>query len=455
MSSAVILVVEDDPEMLALLEEVLVAAGHRVRTAADGTAGFRLFLRHEVDLIVTDMRMPGMKGRELLTEVRARRPDVPVIIITAFGDIESAVDAMKGGAHHYLAKPFHMQELLLAVDAALRERELLRELSALRAAAAPEVREVVAESPAMRRVLDLLERAASADVPVLLVGESGTGKEVLARALHARSPRAGRPFMAINCAAIPETLLESQLFGYRRGAFTDAREDRRGLLQEANGGTVLLDEIGDMPLVLQGKVLRTLQEKEVHPLGSPAPLPVDVRIVASTNRDLAALMQAGRFREDLYYRLNVVTIRVPPLRERPEDLLPLIAHFMELHGRRLGRHDRELAPEALALMREYGWPGNVRELENAIERALVLSRRIQIAPEDLPDELRTRPMPAVEADGPLSMVEIERQHILRTLAAVGGNKAAAARLLRLDRKTLYRKLQSYGVEPEGDSPESP
>jgi len=455
MSSAVILVVEDDPEMLALLEEVLVAAGHQVRTAADGTTGFQLFQRHEVDLIVTDMRMPGMKGRELLAEVRARRPDVPVIIITAFGNIESAVDAMKGGAHHYLAKPFHMQELLLAVDAALRERELLQELTALRAAAAPEVREVVAESPAMHRVLDLLERAASADVPVLLLGESGTGKEVLARALHARSPRAGRPFMAINCAAIPETLLESQLFGYRRGAFTDAREDRRGLLQEADGGTVLLDEIADMPLVLQGKVLRTLQEKEVHPLGAPAPVPVDVRIVASTNRDLAALMQAGRFREDLYYRLNVVTIRVPPLRERPEDLLPLIAHFMELHGRRLGRHDRELAPEALALMREYGWPGNVRELENAIERALVLSRRTQIAPEDLPDELRTRPMPAVEADGPLSMVEIERQHILRTLAAVGGNKAAAARLLRLDRKTLYRRLQSYGVELEGDSPESP
>ena len=307
----------------------------------------------------------------------------------------------------------------------------------------------------MRRVLDVITRAAAADTAVLLTGESGTGKEVLARVLHARSPRLGHPFLAINCAAIPETLLESQLFGHRRGAFTDARQDRMGLFQEAEGGTVFLDEIGDMPLGLQAKILRVLQEKEVHPLGAPAPIAVDVRIVASTNRDLAALMREGKFREDLYYRLNVISVRVPPLRERPDDLLPLIAHFLEKHGRRLGREGCKLSTEALQLLQRHAWPGNVRELENAIERALVLSRQGTIGPADLPEGLGCAPAsPAVE-EMPRSVADIERDHILRVLHSVAGNKTAAARLLGLDRKTLYRKLQSYGLGSEADDSTGP
>jgi DNA-binding NtrC family response regulator len=455
MTAATVLVVEDDREMRSLLEELLAAEGYLVRTAADGSEGHRQFLSHEVDLIITDLMMPGMKGTELLSEVHARRPDVPVIIITAFGNIESAVDAMKGGAYHYLPKPFRTQELLLAVDAALRERHLLQELAGLRAQFAQGPLDIVAESPAMRRVLDVVTRAASVDTAVLLTGESGTGKEVLARVLHARSPRLGHPFLAINCAAIPETLLESQLFGHRRGAFTDARQDRAGLFQEADGGTVFLDEIGDMPLALQGKILRVLQEKEVHPLGAPAPIAVDVRIVASTNRDLPALIQEGRFREDLYYRLNVIIVRVPPLRERPEDLLPLIAHFLEKHGQRLGRTGRNLSAEALGLLQRHTWPGNVRELENAIERALVLSRQETIGPADLPDGLGSVRSAAAAEDVPRSIADIERAHVLRVLRSVAGNKAAAARLLGLDRKTLYRKLRSYGLGSDPDEPTRP
>ncbi len=455
MTTATILVVEDDREMRALLEDILVAESYQVRSAADGSEGFKLFLRHEVDLIITDVMMPGMKGTELLNEVQARRPDVPVIIITAFGNIESAVDAMKGGAYHYLPKPFRTQELLIAVSAALRERHLLQELASLRAQFSQGPLDIIAESPAMRRVLDVITRAAAADTAVLLTGESGTGKEVLARVLHARSPRLGHPFLAINCAAIPETLLESQLFGHRRGAFTDARQDRMGHFQEAEGGTVFLDEIGDMPLGLQAKILRVLQEKEVHPLGAPAPVAVNVRIVASTNRDLAALMREGKFREDLYYRLNVISVRVPPLRERPDDLLPLIAHFLEKHGRRLGREGCKLSTEALQLLQRHAWPGNVRELENAIERALVLSRQATIGPADLPDGLGCARTSAIIEEMPRSVADIERDHILRVLRSVAGNKTAAARLLGLDRKTLYRKLQSYGLGSEADDSAGP
>lgn len=451
------LVVEDDPDMRLLLEEVLAEEGFRVAAAADGLEALEIFARREIDVVVTDLMMPGMKGRELLAEIRARRSDVPVIIITAFGNIESAVDSIKGGAYHYLAKPFRTEELILTVHSALRERRLMQELATLRAALPGEVPGIVAEGPAMRRVLDLVTRAAAADTPVLLLGESGTGKELLARALHRRSPRAARPFLAINCAAIPEALLESQLFGHRRGAFTDAREDRAGLFRDAAEGTVFLDEIGDMPLALQAKILRVLQEKEVHPLGASAPVPVDVRVVAATHRDLGALVTEGRFREDLYYRLAVIAVRIPPLRERPEDLLPLIAETLERQGRRLGRSGVTLSRDALEALQGYAWPGNVRELQNAIERALVLGRGEEIGLHDLPETVTRRPRAeeADEATGPAmttrSLAQVEREHILRALRAVGGNKAAAARLLGMDRKTLYRRLESFrGTGPDRD-----
>ncbi len=361
-------------EMRSFLQEELREAGYDVVPTASGLEALERIGCAPIDVVVTDLMMPGMRGNDLLAQVRARTPEIPVVIITAFGSIESAVEAMKAGAYHYVAKPFRIEQLLATLENALRERRLRQQIVALRGTLRGGRSRVVVESPLMRRTIELILRAANADTPVLLLGESGTGKEVLARALHEESPRRDKPFLAVNCSAIPETLLESQLFGHRRGSFTDAREDRRGLLQEAEGGSVFLDEIGDMPPSLQGKLLRVLQEHEVHPLGAPAPVPVDVRTIAATHRPLERLLEEGRFRQDLYYRLNVIAVRIPPLRERPEDLLPLAAYFLEKHGRRLGRSACTLSTEAVDVLRRHAWPGNVRELENAIERALVLGR---------------------------------------------------------------------------------
>ena len=461
-----ILVVEDDADLRSFLEESIAEAGHEALTAATGAEALKRLESAAVDVVVTDLEMPGMRGSDLLAEVRRRDPDLPVVIITAFGSIESAVEAVKAGAYHYVAKPFRTEPILLTIDNALRERRLKQQIAALRHEAWSDRRPLVASSAAMRRVLDLVERAAAADSPVLLLGESGTGKELLARHLHETGRRRARPFLALNCAAIPETLLESQLFGHRRGAFTDARDDRRGLLQEADGGTLFLDEIGDMPLTIQPKILRALEQQEIHPLGAPQPLRVDVRVVAATHRDLRAMATAGRFRQDLFFRLNVIAIRVPPLRDRPDDLEPLLAHFLEKHRQRLGRGPCSLAPPTLERLRRYAWPGNVRELENALERALVLGRDDMLWPEDLPEAVRQATLPppgeplaaagdAAAADGARGetahtdrpLAEVEREHILATLRSAGGNKAAAARILGVDRKTLYRKLGEYG-EPE-------
>jgi len=443
MHRSTLLIVEDQEEMRHFLQEELREAGHEVIATARGLEALDRLATTAVDVIITDLMMPGMKGDELLAQVRSRQPDIPVVIITAFGSIESAVEAMKAGAYHYVAKPFRIEQLLATIENALRESQLRQQLRSLREWLGADGPRIVAESPGMRKVMDVIARAAAADTPVLLLGESGTGKELLARALHDESPRRKRSFLAVNCSAIPETLLESLLFGHRRGAFTDAREDRRGLFQEAEGGTIFLDEIGDMPQSLQGKLLRVLQEKEVHPLGAPAPVRVDVRIVAASHRDLEAFVEAGRFRQDLFYRLNVITLRIPPLRERPEDLLPLTAHFLEKHGRRLGRAACTLSTEAVVALQRHGWPGNVRELENAIERALVLGRDDVIWPEDLPESMRAASAAASAPTSARPLAEIEREHILRTLRTVGSNKAAAARLLGLDRKTLYRKLRIY------------
>ena len=450
--NATLLIVEDDEEMRLFLEEELRDHGYDVIGAARGPEALERLDGRRVDAVITDVKMPEMPGYELLAELRSRDHDLPVVMITAFGSIDSAVEAIKAGAYHYLAKPFRIEQLLATVEDALRERRLREELRRLREAFEDRPSGIVAYSTGMKRVLDLVRRAAAADTPVLLTGESGTGKELLARALHAGSPRSTAPFLAVNCSAIPETLLESQLFGHRRGSFTDAREDRRGLLLEARGGTVLLDEIGDMPAPLQAKILRTLQEKEVHPIGAPVPVKVDVRIVAATHRDLEALIAEGQFRHDLYYRLNVITIRVPPLRERMDDLVPLIAHFLEKHGRRLGREGCTLSPQTMEALRRHPWPGNVRELENALERALVLGRDNVLWVEDLPESVRARPStrPFVHNGLPRPLSEVEREHILRTLRELHGNKAAAARLLGLDRKTLYRKLEQYGIRRKSE-----
>jgi two-component system, NtrC family, response regulator AtoC len=439
-----VLVVDDDEEMRFLLEDQLREARYDVISAANGPEALDRLGSSRVDVLVTDNVMPGMKGVELLSEVRSREPEIPVVIITAFGSIEYAVDAMRAGAYHYVAKPFRMDQLLATVESAMRDRRMWHELASPPEAGASGAGGLVGESPAIRKAIQLTLRAATVDTPVLLLGESGTGKELLARTLHAGGRRNG-PFIAVNCSAIPETLLESQLFGHRRGAFTDAREDHAGLFRQADGGTILLDEIGDMPAALQGKLLRVLQEKVVHPLGADATLAVDVRTVAATHRDLEALVRHGQFRQDLYYRLNVIVVRVPPLRERMEDLVPLVAHFLEKHGRRLGRPGCVVTPEAMDALRRHSWPGNVRELENTIERGLVLGRGNALGLEDLPPALRARPGAGAVPQSAASLAEMEREHILRTLRAAGGNRAAAARLLGVDRKTLYRKLKGYGI----------
>ena len=444
-----ILVVEDDEAMRLFLDEELRDAGYEVVTANDGVAALHQFASGVVDVVVSDVIMPGMRGDELLAELRARHRDVPVVLITAFGSIDSAVGAIKAGAYHYVSKPFHMPQLLSTLEKAMQERRLVQRMDELRARIDQGSQRIVSESPLMAQCLDLALKAAASQSHVLLLGESGTGKELIARWIHEQSSRAERPFIPVNCSAIPESLLESHLFGHRRGAFTDAREDRPGLFQEAAGGTIFLDEIGDMPLALQAKILRVLQEKEIHPLGAPVPVPVDVRVIAATHRDLDALVGSGQFRQDLYYRLHVLVIRVPPLREHPEDVLPLAAHFLAKHGKRHGRQGCRLSAEALQLLVNHSWPGNVRELENTIERCIVLGASEEIAGEDLPESLVARSTAALDPGERRSMAEVEREHILRVLRATDGNKAAAARMLGLDRKTLYRKLAAWESPPLG------
>jgi DNA-binding NtrC family response regulator len=452
-----VLVVEDDDAMRSALEDELRDAGCNVVAVSDGADALYRLEHDEIDVVVTDLRMPGMQGDELLARIRYRDPEVPVVIITAFGSIDSAVSAMKSGAFHYVSKPFHLADLLRTLDGAVRQRRLRYALTRYQERATGDtLRRVIAESPSMRRTMDLVVRAAESDAPVLLVGESGTGKELLARELHSGSPRRSGPFLAVNCSAIPDTLLESHLFGHRRGAFTDARQDRNGLFRDAKGGTILLDEIGDMPPLLQSKLLRVLQEKEVHPLGAPAPVSVDVRVVAATHRDLEAMIEENRFRLDLYYRLKVIVVNVPPLRERPGDLVPLVAHFLNKHGRRLGR-EHSISAGALALLSGYHWPGNVRELENTIERCLALSKSDVIDVADLPGDFRPIARVVSGPSSVRSMAEIEREHIQRALRVAGGNKSAAARLLGVDRKTLYSKMKLYSLplraNPDPASPQ--
>ena len=363
------------------------------------------------------------------------RTDVDVLLLD--------VGATDGPASLVCGRLIQLDDVARAVGNATAERTLDRELIRRRATIGDQSG-IIAESAGMRHVLTLIDRAAASDSPVLLIGESGTGKELLARALHMRSPRARGAFVAVNCSAIPEALLENELFGHRQGAFTDARKDQPGLFQAADHGTMFLDEIGDMSPALQGKLLRVLQEKEVQPLGAPAPVPIDVRVVTATHRDIDARVAAGRFRQDLLYRIKVVDIRIPPLRDRPDDLMPLLAHFLEKHGARLGLSGVTVSGDAMERLRRHPWPGNVRELENVVERALVLGVGQVIEVDDLPETLKVAVSrnPGMRVGRPLA--EVEREHILKTLRAVDGNKSAAARVLGLDRKTLYRKIGRAG-----------
>jgi DNA-binding NtrC family response regulator len=442
-----ILVVDDDRDMVAMLCDVLEQENYSTLCAHSGAEALALAERAQPDLVISDLRMSGMSGHALQNELRQAAPDVPVIIITAFGSIVSAVEAIKLGAFDYITKPFGNQELLLVIARALEHSKLRLEIKRLRGELAHSygLNNIIAASPKLKSLIKRIEQIAESNASVLITGESGTGKDLLARALHYDSPRANYPFIAVNCAAIPDNLIESELFGYVRGAFTDARQSRTGLFQAASKGTLFLDEIGEMPLALQAKLLRVIEDKRVRPLGGNDEVPVDVRIVAATNSDLEVAMKQNRFRSDLYYRLAMFVLRIPPLRERPEDLPLLIKHFLTRAAAEAGKPPTTISPAATACMLHYEWPGNVREVQNAIQSAVILSRNNLIELDDLPPRVvdieKTSERIIEEAAlRKLSLEDVEREYIRSVLASVSGNKTEAASILRIDRKTLARKL---------------
>ena len=441
-----ILVVDDEPEMRALVCDVLRERGHQVAEAPNGLEALKRLAEGEYAVVLTDLRMKDMQGIELLGEIKRTFPDTNVILMTAFGSVETAVEAMKEGAYDYLVKPVKTEELIRVAERAVREASLRREINRLRQEVHKEYsfHQILGKSKPMREVFDLIRRVADSPTNVLITGESGTGKELVAKAIHYNSERRDAPFVPVNCAAIPETLLESELFGHVKGAFTDAKNDKRGLFEEAQKGTLLLDEISELPLMLQAKLLRAIQEREIRRVGASRPMSVDVMIIAATNLNLSEEVKAKRFREDLYYRLNVIEIRLPPLRERREDIPLLVEAFLRKCAEASHKEVRGMSETALTLLMDYAWPGNVRELENVIERAVTLARGDKIVTEDLPPTIQgargERRVIDEGADRILPLQEIEREYILRILEKTGGNKYQAAQVLGIDRKTLYRKL---------------
>ncbi|MDP1652707.1 MAG: sigma-54 dependent transcriptional regulator [Rhodocyclaceae bacterium] len=448
-----ILVVEDDEALRDALLITLETAGHRASGADGGPAALALIELQAFHMVISDLRMAPMDGLQLLGEIRAKKPGLPVLLMTAFGDVDKAVAAMRGGACDFMLKPFEPKALLDQIE---------------RYAIPPVAAGVIAADPKTREILLLAARVAKSDATVLLTGESGTGKEVFAGYIHDQSQRAKGPFVAINCAAIPDSLLEATLFGYEKGAFTGAQNAQAGKFEQAHGGTLLLDEISEMPLGLQAKLLRVLQEREVERVGGKKPVAVDIRVLATSNRDMGAEVAAGRFREDLFYRLNVFPLLIPALRERPGDIVPLARHFLGVHGGRLGRVAK-IGATAAAKLAAYAWPGNVRELENIMQRALILAPGEVIEAEHLllptaAIAAMAAPSPAnavspaptftmvessqavVSSDSPANMKDLERQHILETLAKVGGSRKKAIDLLGISERTLRYKLKQYREE---------
>jgi DNA-binding NtrC family response regulator len=449
---ASVLVVEDDAAMLELLREALDEDGYDVATASGGRAGVERVKAGGIDLVVSDVKMPDLDGLDMLREIKAVEPSPYVITITAFGSIDTAIRAVKLGAFDYITKPFEIDQLLRAVEKALGERALRSEVARLRDEVERSYRfeNIVGRSPAMQEIFGMVRRLAGSSSSVLITGDSGTGKELIARSLHFTSPRKTRPFVPLNCAAIPDALLESELFGHKRGAFTDARTDRAGIFVEADGGTIFLDEIAELSPTLQAKLLRVLQDREIRPLGASGSEKVDVRVIAATNRDLERRLKDGTFREDLYYRLNVIHIHLPPLRERPEDILPLAEHFQASYAAKSGKYIAGIQEAAKKALLGYPWPGNVRELENVIERAIALAPGEVIQLDDLPGTVRERKVSDADSlasalSRGMTLDELEREYILRVVRAEGGNKTRAAQRLGLDRKTLYRKLEEYAA----------
>ncbi|MBI4516371.1 MAG: sigma-54-dependent Fis family transcriptional regulator [Deltaproteobacteria bacterium] len=450
MPATRILLVEDEVNMVRTLAKILERKGYQVESAANGQVALQQLGTHDIDVVITDLNMPVMDGMELIRTMHARQLTPVTIVLTGHGTLQSAVEAMKLGAADYLIKPCHPDELLIVVERQLEARRLRREVTQLRAQLRKYDRygQIIGTSEPMQEIYRVIEAVSRNKSNVLIYGENGTGKELVARTIHGKSPLAERPFQAVNCGALAETLLESQLFGHRRGAFTGAVEEPEGVFQAADGGTLFLDEISEIPLSLQVKFLRAIQEKEVTPLGSTKAVPVDVRIIAATNRDLEAAMREGTFRSDLFYRLNVVPLHLPPLRERPDDIPLLVNHFVAEFSHAYGVEPKRVTPEAMRRIVEYRWPGNIRELQNVIERAFALSAEPVITEHDLPAGLLSSGESLAGAQAlaePVPFDELERLNILAALRKSSGNKNEAARLLQIDRQRLYRKLEKYGL----------
>jgi len=446
-----LLIVDDEPDGRDALAELTQRWGYEVLTADDGSDALRRAIEWHPDMLITDLVMPNMDGLWLLRAVRAELPDLPVLVITGQGTVQTAVQAIKEGAYDFIQKPLDPARLRVVLERALEKKETLREVQLLRrrlAAMAPGTN-LIGQGPAMQKVAELVKKVAPANASVVITGESGTGKEVVARAVHGLSPRTDKAFVALNCSAIPPTLIESELFGYERGAFTGADQRRLGNFEMAHGGTLFLDEIGELPLEMQGKFLRVLEERRLRRLGGKAEVEVDVRVLCATNRDLKQEIRAGRFREDLYFRLHVFTVHLPPLRERREDIPLLVQHFIEKFIGETGKHVHGATPEAMAVLQAYGWPGNIRELRNTVERGMILVDGDMIGEEHLPPDMR----PQVTGGGtaalqlPLGIPlrEVEKEYLLASLRRNGGNKARTAEILGISEKTLYNKLHRYAA----------
>lgn len=457
MTAERVLIIDDEENMRHMLGVMLTKAGYAVSTAEDGMKGLAAMEKEPFAYVLCDIRMPVMDGLTFLQAARARFPDRTYLMMSAFGTVETAVEAMKMGAYDYISKPFKTDEVLLTLRKAA-ERERLKTENALLRDRLAEVDNrysfgnIIARSEAMARVFDLVQKVAAHKTTVLITGESGTGKELIARAIHAHGPRKDKPLVSINCGGIPEQLLESELFGFKRGAFTDAVRDRPGRFEEADQGTIFLDEIGELPLNLQVKLLRVLQEEEIMPLGGKGSKKIDVRVIVATSRHLQAEVKAGRFREDLYYRINVVPIHLPPLRQRKGDVALLIGYFITIFNRKLNKTVGGPSSEAMTCLLDHSWPGNVRELENVVERAVLLATGPHITPAELPEEIvrGTHPSVPVEETALLSIKgatrALERSLIAKALERTGGNRSAAARILEISRPILLAKIRAYGIE---------
>jgi two-component system NtrC family response regulator len=455
MSSETVLLVDDDTSLRKVVEFNLEQEGYAVVSASDGKEALALHDKHKPDLVITDIKMPGMSGIDLLKEIKRRDIEQLVIVITAFGTIDNAIEAMKLGAYDYIMKPFNRDELKLVVRKAL-ELQRLRSHTRLLEAQLVErfsFENIIGGSPLMKDVFEIVRRVAPGDATVLIRGESGTGKELIARAIHFNSPRAKGQFVAVNCSAIPENLIESELFGHKKGAFTGAVSDKIGKFELSSGGTIFLDEVADLRFDLQAKLLRVLQEKEIERVGNPRPVKVDIRVIAATNKDIEAMLESGQFREDLYHRINVVPIRVPPLRERNDDISLLVHHLKN----KFGDSDCRIEPDVFSVLKTYSWPGNVRELENVLQRSLLLRKQPdRLGVEDLPDHIRGGGGPRggfsfhIPDEG-IRLEDVEREILLYSLRKHSWNQTRAAEFLGITRQTLLYRMQKYGLKPDKPS----